>query len=1084
MNKSINFCHYPHSMCNPALYCNAAYLVIYETTVDHINNDDIHVSTTDRSKLDSIEAIQEKLNNIDLSKYVTNDNVSSIVQDYVGTQNYLTEVPSYYTTDEELSNTMTGLATIDNVASILNNKYYTRSQIDELLRNRRNTDIHITDVDFDGSQLIITESDGSVYKTAVSFSGGYSSVTITIYKRSENKPEVPTGGDYDFDNNQFIATDLTEGWYANKSDEDDSLPLWMSQRIFLGKKKITEEDEDVPQNGEWSEPIKLSGNNSTSIIEKPVSASHVEVVYHKAIYNTSITGQVQSTAPNTPIGGSYDFTTKEFTVPHNPVDETDLWSTTVSNDSYTITNSDGTTQTIYYTWYFSIGSIGEGESDFTWTTPAVYGVDYTQVAYNMRFIAVDYSVLAQNVKFTTGDFQIIANNITLNSEQLTAIAKDVTIKSEQDLKLIANNVSIDTTGVANAIDKAEIVDKLMQQEGYSKELAEKIAENGTMQVKTGQFLMDSNVFVGNVSDELLIRVGDDVDMSVTDKLNEIQQDINQHKQNLIDSVNNATSDENITNKVTSVVATDDYIAAVANNVVLDTNDLEFVSNNVDIKTLNLDVLAKRVQLTTEFAGLVAKEIDINSALTTFHGDVYAKSFSYGEDKINQETGEKTFVPRIKFTKNGYVDPKTNGIALYDQNLTEDVPVIIVLGEDGQAEYVLNMMNLKDPDSGNELASKLSFLYYDTFTVPPGKIDPSLPNSVKISSAQDLKLYRNPLNMKLYKKKNIDNSYEELYTGDVWYIKDPSRERWFNDILGRFISLPTVEILNNNRSGEIISSPTLEVKAVPVLERLPQLEVGIMYPMYYYKVDQLEKATYEYGELVSTSTINHSMFNAKCNVEGYNVPYVIWEDVEIGTKQGVCKIWFVLNEQNKVNGKSQNTLYKQHYIFTHAILNIAKIIDKYKNTSCYEQLAQETREGVKIDELKYNVFEESSFMIFAKWMRSAYKSPICYFDTKTPDRTLCPEEMYNRMRNTFIRDDWENKHYSSNKTYVNNLSYFFCDPNDSEDFISEMVIAGDLSEDIQMHVYMGSNYRDPGTNNWWDPIPYYRLAKAGIINGMA
>ncbi len=57
MNKSINFCHYPHSMCNPALYCNAAYLVIYETTVDHINNDDIHVSTTDRSKLDSIEAI-------------------------------------------------------------------------------------------------------------------------------------------------------------------------------------------------------------------------------------------------------------------------------------------------------------------------------------------------------------------------------------------------------------------------------------------------------------------------------------------------------------------------------------------------------------------------------------------------------------------------------------------------------------------------------------------------------------------------------------------------------------------------------------------------------------------------------------------------------------------------------------------------------------------------------------------------------------------------------------------------------------------------------------------------------------------
>lgn len=698
MNKSINFCHYPHSMCNPALYCNAAYLVIYETTVDHINNDDIHVSTTDRSKLDSIEAIQEKLNNIDLSKYVTNDNVSSIVQDYVDTQNYLTEVPSYYTTDEELSNTMTGLATIDNVASILNNKYYTRSQIDELLRNRRNTDIHITDVDFDGSQLIITESDGSIYKTAVSFSGGYSSVTITIYKRSENKPEVPTGGDYDFDNNQFIATDLTEGWYANKSNEDDSLPLWMSQRIFLGKKKITEEDEDVPQNGEWSEPVKLSGNNSTSIIEKPVSASHVEVVYHKAIYNTSVTGQVQSTAPNTPIGGSYDFTTKEFTVPHNPVDETDLWSTTVSNDSYTITNSDGTTQTIYYTWYFSIGSIGEGESDFTWTTPAVYGVDYTQVAYNMRFIAVDYSVLAQNVKFTTGDFQIIADKITLNSEQLTAIAKDVTIKSEQDLKLIANNVSIDTTGLANAIDKAEIVDKLMQQEGYSKELAEKIAENGTMQVKTGQFLMDSNVFVGNVSDELLIRVGDDVDMSVTDKLNQIQQDINQHKQDLIDSVNNATSDENITNKVTSVVATDNYIAAVADNIVLDTNDLKFVSNNVDIKTLDLNMLAKRVQLTTEFAGLVAKEVDI-TGFVTFHGDIVitANENGTGGSLVAKNKDGETTVSIDGTTGQLYAkEAHVEGLLITSETIyTKGNLISRKYGEDPTSVYY-NVINLDNP----------------------------------------------------------------------------------------------------------------------------------------------------------------------------------------------------------------------------------------------------------------------------------------------------------------------------------------------------------------------------------------------------
>lgn len=57
MNKSINFCHFPHdSICtNPALYCNAAYLVIYETINDHITNEDVHVSIDDRSKLNSIE---------------------------------------------------------------------------------------------------------------------------------------------------------------------------------------------------------------------------------------------------------------------------------------------------------------------------------------------------------------------------------------------------------------------------------------------------------------------------------------------------------------------------------------------------------------------------------------------------------------------------------------------------------------------------------------------------------------------------------------------------------------------------------------------------------------------------------------------------------------------------------------------------------------------------------------------------------------------------------------------------------------------------------------------------------------------
>lgn len=971
MNKSINFCHYPHSMCNPALYCNAAYLVIYETTVDHINNDEIHVSTTDRSKLDSIEAIQEKLNNIDLSKYVTNDNVSSIVQDYVDTQNYLTEVPSYYTTDEELSNTMTGLATIDNVTSILNNKYYTRSQIDELLRVRKNQDIHITDVDFDGSQLIITESDGSVYKTAVSFSGGYSSVTITIYKRSENKPEIPTGGDYDFDNNQFIATDLTEGWYANKSDEDDSLPLWMSQRIFLGKKKITEEDEDLPQNGEWSEPVKLSGNNSTSIIEKPVSASHVEVVYHKAIYTTSATGQIQSAAPNTPIGGSYDFVTKEFTVPHNPVDETDLWSTTVSNDSYTITNSDGTTQTIYYTWYFSIGSIGEGESDFTWTAPAVYGVDYTQVAYNMRFIAVDYSVLAQNVKFTTGDFQTIANNITLKSEQLTAIAKNVTIKSEEDLKLIANNVSIDTTGIANSIDKQELVDKLMQQEGYSEDLAKKIAENGTMQMKTGLLLQESNVFIKNVSDRSIEIIGKDVDTSVNVKIEEIQQDIEQHKQNLIDQVNGATSDENIKDKVTSIVKDKDYVAIVAKNVVLDQDQLEIIANNVDVF----------------------------SKTTTFTGTVQATQFAFGESQLNQETGKLDFIKRCIFTKNRYT-AEDGSIKKYNVTLEEDTPVIVILDKNETPIYVLDMTNLNTGGgSGNDY---LTFDYYQTFEINDS--EKYKPASVKISNHAYMRLYLNLVDNLLYRTKN-ENLYSDPYTGYVYSIQNESKNKL------KYFSVANE--YTRHSLGQLSDK----------LGQLNNIRNCIVeYTLGPFELNAVQKKYINNGAS-SDEISTYFVRNAICDASVANKAYILDDYRKKLTYEGEMYMLFQIDSINN-EFDPYNVVYND---FSKKILNIAKIIDNEFGTTCYNELLEVW--DATGDSL-YATNEYNNFQRFSNWITYAY-----YFTNSNqiyPND--CPEELFDRIVYNISRwkgIQWEENPYGPQS---NDISYFFTKDSDNNSLI--------------------------------------------------
>ena len=76
--------------------------------------------------------------------------------------------------------------------------------------------------------MTLTNYDGSILKTPITFANGNSSVTVTVYTRSENKPDAPTGGMYDFNLNRFIDSNLTYGWYQDGYLGDDEHPLWMS----------------------------------------------------------------------------------------------------------------------------------------------------------------------------------------------------------------------------------------------------------------------------------------------------------------------------------------------------------------------------------------------------------------------------------------------------------------------------------------------------------------------------------------------------------------------------------------------------------------------------------------------------------------------------------------------------------------------------------------------------------------------------------------------------------------------------------------------------------------------------------------
>lgn len=316
MNKSIDFCHFPHSLCNPAPYCNAAYLVIYETINDHINDDDIHVSTTDRSKLDSIETMWETLNNIDLSKYVTNETVSSIVEEEISKKNYIDSIPSYYATIQQLSTIIKGLATIDNIQETLNTNYYTKEEV-SLLLNTIHTGNAVTDIKFDNGYLILTNHDGSILKTPITFANGNSSVTVTVYTRSENKPDAPTGGMYDFNLNRFIDSNLTYGWYQDGYLGDDEHPLWMSQNIFIGKKDITDNGV-ISSETPWSDPVRISGTNGVD--GQPglsPNTSYKSIVFKR-----------DNLIPSTPTGGSYTDPIPEGWSDGIPEGEAALWAST------------------------------------------------------------------------------------------------------------------------------------------------------------------------------------------------------------------------------------------------------------------------------------------------------------------------------------------------------------------------------------------------------------------------------------------------------------------------------------------------------------------------------------------------------------------------------------------------------------------------------------------------------------------------------------------------------------------------------------------------------------------------------------
>ena len=438
--------------------------------LNHIKNLDIHVTLEDKQRWNNA-AQKSSGKDIDIDKYSTTEEVKRLIKDYVDNKGFITDIPEYYETEEEvlllLDTTLQDYTKREVLDEILiqymplaqfqefeQQLYQYLQQLKEdILENSK----HVTQLAFneDTRMFHLTQSDGEILSVEIPGGGGgggdtpasYMQYNASAYVNVTNGTSVntPIGGSYDFNTYSLIPphdphdTSGTITWKGSMSGMtvDENHSIYVSNRTFNS-------DPNAPTTT-WSSPILFSGSiktetNTETYEYYSTEVSRVFIVYHTGEVKETqdpTTGKYsyKSTPPKevyaAPQGGQYDKSQDQLTImPHTRGYDSDLWSLTLPEPGeYTIPNHNDNEQqqTITKSIYFSIGQVSE--SSIEWSQPAIYGTDYVSIASNMKFIAIDYSLLAENITLTSADLNVVAKNVVLNQDQLRIIADSVNIDS-------------------------------------------------------------------------------------------------------------------------------------------------------------------------------------------------------------------------------------------------------------------------------------------------------------------------------------------------------------------------------------------------------------------------------------------------------------------------------------------------------------------------------------------------------------------------------------------------------------------------------------------------------------------------------
>lgn len=445
---------------------------------------------------------------------------------------------------------------------------------------------------------------------------------LTIYTASTENPGIPSGGSYDFTSEILTPPD---DWQTDDNFPDGSV-VWMSiGSVYEGSDTI-----------DWSKPIRISGGAGSSVVKR----TRILSVY-----------KANPTRPNTPSGGSYNFSNNTLTPPTG-------WT----EDSSKFEDGD-------IVW-LSIGSLIEGDVTINWSKPLRITPGVGSANITTAFVAIVYKesstkpstptggsynfdtkaltapsgwtkdalsgdnawfsarvfykngtetawsepqpAASADVTLTAANLEVIAQSIKLTSNELDIIASKVNLDSEQ-LQIIAVNVQLTTDELAVIADNIDVsainLDVLAQKINLTTQELNTIASKVTLNSNQ----LDVIASKVNLDAEDLKIVAENVDLT-TDQLRVIADNVDITTIDYSVLANRITLTSNELGIVASKVQlTANDITAIAKKVSLDTSDLAVVAENVHFTTDDLQVVADKISLSTAELNTIAQNVNLTTA---------------------------------------------------------------------------------------------------------------------------------------------------------------------------------------------------------------------------------------------------------------------------------------------------------------------------------------------------------------------------------------------------------------------------------------------------------------------------------------